>query len=337
MLASVCAGAQTSLDPGTRRIEGGFRELADRLVEQPDDAAFGPRLSELIDSASEMRQIEFISEVLLPLVRDQALLARSAKQLARIAMTARDYELADTLFETAYVASGREDLECLYAQAQALLQLGRLAAAEQRAVTIIEETGDDELERRARALLARAMHLRGRHADASRLLALLLAPDDPADVDPDALLLQSSVLVARDVPGVAPLEQLVRMHPASVASRMVSGNRVEEARLPVMLVTGPRDRLPEPMTDRSPSTVAARTDEPRVTAIQVGSFSNRDNAVHLTADLRKLGFNARSEPVDRDGRRFELVLVAVAGGSSEDAARTLAALRAAGYDGFRIY
>ncbi|MFW5718175.1 MAG: SPOR domain-containing protein, partial [Spirochaetota bacterium] len=72
-------------------------------------------------------------------------------------------------------------------------------------------------------------------------------------------------------------------------------------------------------------------------AIQVGSFSDPENARHLSDDLRDLDLDVVVETVDRNGRSLELVLVTVPDETSASASRVLGVLREAGYDGFLIY
>lgn len=324
----------------------GFDEAVEWLVANSSHEEFRERLSQVLGLAADVASLERVAREVVPLIEDRRLLADVGGRLGRFAMMIRDFELADELFESAYIASGGTDLESLYAQAQALLQIGRIAAAEQRARTVVAEAEDYELKRRAYAMVARTMHLRGRNEDAARLLDTLSELDDPDHVEPDTLLLQSAVLVSLERSGEEPLRRLERLHPQSVAVRMVGGRLVGEAPLPATMLTGPR-HVPTVESDRGEAAGASASDSgengdarpqtPRVTAIQVGSFSDRDNAVHLAADLRALGLEARIETVHRDGRSLELVLVSVPRGTTEEAALVLMALEGAGYRGFPIY
>ncbi len=325
--------------------EPGFDAAFDWLSGNPGHPEFHDRLEATLSLAEDVESLERVAREIVPLIDDRTLLADTARRLGRFAMTIRDYELAGELFESAYIASGGTDLASLFAQAQALLQTGRFTASEQRARTVVAETDDYELKRRAYALVARAMHLRGRHAEALRLLEILAELDDPEYVEPDSLLLQSAVLLALERSGTDPMRQLERLHPHSIAIRIASGRLVTPAPLPATLLTGTwdvsalagRDTAVPAAHAPDGSSEPARPQAPRVSAIQVGSFSDPDNAVHLVADLKELGLEAHVETVDRDGRSLELVLVPVPGGSPEEAARVLAALQDAGYRGFLIY
>ena len=327
-----------SLDAESHGQDPGPDEAIEWLIANSSHGAFRDRLSHVLDNARNVASLERVAREIVPLIDDRDLLADVAARLGRFAMTIRDFELADELFESAYIASGGTDLGSLYAQAQALLQIGRIAASEQRARTVVAETEDYELKRRAYATVARTMHLRGRNEDAARLLETLSGLDGPDDVEPDTLLLQSAVLVSLEMSGEEPLRRLERLHPQSVAVHMIGGRLVGEAPLPATLLTGPRD-VPAAESDRPEASGSgeARPQAPRVTAIQVGSFSDRDNAVHLAADLRGLGLETHTETVHRDGRSLELVFVSVPGGTTEEAALVLAALEEAGYRGFAVY
>ncbi len=333
--------------------EPSFGALADWLENNSGHSAFPDELDRLLDLAGSMEEIERVTTSILSLVANQSVLASTAKSLGNLWMTARDYARATDLFETAYIASGGADLASLFAAAQTQLQLGEVAAAGQRARLVVAETTDYELKRRAYALVARALHLQGRSADAARLLETLAALDDPTLVEPDALILQSTVLGSLDADAAGPIEQLARLHPQSVAMRIVNAELVFPASLPVSLLTGlppvapERDsgllpsleieRIIDSPADSSAGDSPPRTQAPVVTAIQVGSFSDSENAHHLADDLRDIGLEALAESVERDGRTLELVLVSVPDGSPEQASRILGVLRAAGYDGFLIY
>jgi tetratricopeptide (TPR) repeat protein len=353
--------------PQTRRLEppppsvtADFNDLVRWLVTNSGHSAFAGELDRTLDSAQSVADAYRIADEVLPVIANAELLASAARAIGRVALTVRDFERALELYDTAYIASGGTDLESLFAQAQSLLQLGELASAEQRARTIVTQAENYELKRRAYALIARSLHLRGRDEDAARLLATLSELDDPSLVEPETLLLQSSVLASIGEDANGPIAQLERLHPRSIAMRLVRGDLVEQAPLPAALLTGPapwhgaatgsdtpvdrgadgpgagRRAAESGATAAAPSQGAGSTG-PAVTAIQVGSFSDPDNARHLVGDLEELGLDAFVETADRDGRSLSLVLVDIPAGTPAGASRVLGVLRDAGYDGFLIY
>lgn len=351
------AGAQTrAVEPAPPEAPS-FDTLFAWLADRPGHSRFPDELDRLFSLATTTDELGRIESTILPIIADRSVLADAALRLGRIAITGRDFERASRLLETAFIASGSRDHGILFLQAQALLQSGRLADAELRARAIVDETDNYELKRRAYALVARALHLRGRSEDAVRPLETLSALDDPELVEPETLLLHGVVLqsLGRDA-GVA-IESLVRLHGGSVARRMLEGELIHHAPLPATLLAGvlntddhlellasaPPEAPPggeqtiDVEADGAEGAPAAARRSTSVTAIQVGSFSDPENAIHLADDLRDLGLTAVTESVERDGRSLSLVLVALPDGSTDAASRALGILRAAGYDGFLIY
>ncbi|MFW5745817.1 MAG: SPOR domain-containing protein [Spirochaetota bacterium] len=353
LLAAPAVGQTRAVEPPPPR-EADFDTISAWISSNPTHTAVADQLDRLMEAATTVEEVRRIAGEVLPGVVRDDVLAEAAADLARLTMTARDYRTASELAETAYIASGGEDLASLFLQAQALLQIGETDACEQRARMVVGRTDDYELKRRAYALVARAMHADGRSAEAERLLATLAELDDPALVEPDTLLLQSAVRAHAGESGAGPIEQLERLHPQSVAMRLVRGDLVEQAPLPSALIAtlpqsamrgaDPALRAPvpdateagpeaEPVADALPT----RSNAPSVSSIQVGSFSDADNARHLADDLRELGLEVAVETVERNEASLELVLVNVPEGTSASASRVLAVLREAGYDGFLIY
>ncbi|MFP4114311.1 MAG: SPOR domain-containing protein [Spirochaetales bacterium] len=348
LLVATALGAQSRpLEPPPPPDSADFAALIDWLVAHSGHSAFSSEIDRLIDMSQHVDHLVAIGDRLLPVIGDSGLLATTAKRLGGVAMTVRDYERAAELFDTAYIASGGADFESLFAQAQALLQTGNVAAAEQRARTVVARTTDYELKRRAYALVARALHLTDRDTEAAQLLATLSQLDEPELVEPDTLLLQSAVVDRLGDDDLDPISQLGRLHPDSVAMRLVQGRLVHQAPLPSTLLahTAPWQRTESAREGREESGEArttngsaeARESVARVTAIQVGSFADAENATHLAVDLESIGLDATTEEVDRDGHTLHLVLVRVPEGDPREAARALEALRDAGYEGFLIY
>lgn len=351
-LLAVSPAAQTRPVEPPPPDEADFSTLAEWITSNPGHTAVAGQVDRLIGMAATMDEIRRIASEVLPGIAHDDVLADAAATLARVTMIVRDYATASDLAETAYIASGGDDLESLFLQSQALLQTGHVVAAEQRARMVVSRTDDYELKRRAYALVARAMHAAGRSAEAARLLATLAELDDPALVEPDTLLLQSVVNEGIGRSASPPIEQLGRLHPQSVALRLVRGELVEQAPLPsALLATLPAEALPADASSASGTQQSAGrshspaevlptrgdADAPAVSAIQVGSFSDADNARHLAEDLRELDLDVVEKSVDRNGRSLELVLVTVDDGTSASASRVLGVLREAGYDGFLIY
>ena len=135
----------------------------------------------------------------------------------------------------------------------------------------------------------------------------------------------------------------MRLFPDSVAAAIVNGEsrRMILPGLPSALLLAQdsgSEGPPVGVHDAPPgSTTGVRRDQPRLSAVQVGSFTDADNAEHLTADLQLLGLAARAEAISREGTTLHQVVVDIVGGSTENAAKILSTLRENGFDGFLVY
>lgn len=93
---------------------------------------------------------------------------------------------------------------------------------------------------------------------------------------------------------------------------------------------------PKPAPEREAETAPAPQEEPAAAgslwAVQLGSFSNEDNAEGLAADLRDQGFAAFLSRVESGGRTLHRVRVGPQG-SREEADKVAAALARAGHSG----
>ncbi|TVQ23267.1 MAG: SPOR domain-containing protein [Spirochaetaceae bacterium] len=311
------------------------------LVANPGHPAFAERLEAAFDAAVTVTAIARLADRVIPVVTSSSTRAAWATRLADVLRTARDFERASALYETAFFASGGTDYAALYAQAQLLLQRGEFVAAEQRARTVVDRTDDYELKRRAFALVARVMQITGRSADAARSVDTLLALDDADLVEPETVLLLEYIVVpGRDDARAT----LLRLHPDSVALRTLDGTRVVPAPLPSLLMlatSGTEDARPvsaQPAAVAPASAAPTEADgaraEPVATAIQVGSFRDVDNANHLAADIRALGLRSTVVAQEREGTTVHVVLVPL-----DDATRntTMVRLMEAGFSGFPVF
>ena len=248
-----------------------------------------------------------------------------ASAAARILLAARDFEGAADLFEAAYLASSGSDLQSLFYQAVALLELGDTVGAERRARLALENTDDYELKRRAYTLMARALHLRGESETALPMLLTLAELNDPDLVEPETLVLLAEVRFALEQ--TADVDLLDTLHPQSVAAEIRVNDQLSRAVLPSYL------------SSRLDAVAVEEPDEgaPRVSSIQVGSFADAENAMHLADDLRELSIPASVTTTERDGRELSLVVIELASGDADEVSATIASLESAGYAGFLIY
>ena len=311
----------------------------DRLVEwllaNPTHAEFDARLAEAVDSVTTVARARALASALPRLLVTPDALERYALALAPILRTAREFTAARGLYAMAFMASGEQNLEAQFARAQLSLQLGELSLADQLARDVLARTDDYELKRRSYALVARALHADGRHAEAAGMVETLVALDDPLLVEPETLLLKERVERALGNSYSAD-QALAQSHPDSVAAQLFTNPQVGASALPIRFLEFSEVGSPV-VPDVLPS--EARTPDTRavsVTGIQVGSFRDPDNAHHMERDIEELDLAAEVRTQTREGQTIYTVVVGLDGGSS-DVVRTMEQLQTAGYDGFLIY
>jgi tetratricopeptide (TPR) repeat protein len=300
------------------------------LVRNPDHTASLEVLDEIFAEIASLDQLLLFVGTLLPDLPPGELLTEAASRSADLLMTARSWEQAAGLYQMAWESSGRTEFRALFRQAQLLVEMGDLSGAESRARTVVLESSDYELKRRAYALVARVMHMDGRSDDAAAILSTLIALDDPALVEADAFLLMSIVLqsTSDETEANALERRLAELLPDSIVLEY-DRSQVVAAPTPAALALGMPgfDRMADNAEETSPA----------VTAIQVASFVDADNAHQLALDLADLGLEVVQRTAVRDGMAFEQVLIPVLDGSARDAEQILARLHDAGYDGLLIY
>lgn len=330
------AGAQSRL-PGSPQpsADASFESLVGWLAVNPGHSGFAEALDRAVAAMQTVPQAEQLASVILADAHDGASVHGAIVSLGGVLRTARRFERAITLYEAAYFASAGADLHSLFLQAQLLLETGSFAASEQRARTVVAQADDYELKRRAYALVARLMHVTGRSAEALQLLDTLAALDDPEFVEPDTLLVRHAVRIATASGGESSIERLRRLHPESIAVLQLDHDRIEPAPLPSALLLSDGGPLASAATAGPPSSDDGSSAQ--VTAIQIGSFSDRDNAEHQAADLQTLGLDGRVVEERTGSRTLYRVLVSVPDGRPSEATRILGILRNAGLDGFMLY
>jgi len=329
-------------------------ERIEWIIANPGDRAVRGLFLDTIEDASSLAELNSVRQRALPTLVDRELRQEGSRALAAIYRTARQLTLAEELYGQAYeLSSGSPsgvDLESLFAQAQILLELGNLSQADKHARTVLNQTTDFSLKRRAYTLAARITYESGNSAQALEMLdtlASLANTDEFASdlVEVETLLLLRQILSISDDAGAAERidDLLVRLFPDSIAAGIVTSEsrRITLPGLPSALLLAalpdPESALSEARNPPSDVGLSARRDQPRLSAVQVGSFGDADNADHLTADLLRLGLAARTEAISREGSSLYQVVVDIPGGSTADAARILATLRENGFDGFLVY
>ncbi len=324
-------------------LDASVRERVDWLAAHGEHTAAGDVLDDILDEVRTIPEILYLSEQALANLSPD-LKGRGYRSVAAVLRSARRLEEAARDYGLAYEASGRTDLRSLFLQGQLLFELGDLSAADARARRVIAETSDYEIRRRAYTLAALIAYESGHEEEARRMLQTLASLNDSDYVEVESLVLLKGILdLAGDSTAAEQVEaMLVALFPESVdTARIVADNRyLRPAALPSALLLSPAGESPvvttEPALPES-EPAAQRRDQPQLSAVQVGSFSDPDNAMHLTRDLNRLSLDARTETISREGRSLYQVVVRIPGGKTEDAARVLSILRDNGFDGFLVY
>ena len=323
----------------------GSTSLSERmewLVANPEDTAVADVFSGLLEDARSIADLNAVRQRVLPTLVEQELRFNGIRALAAVYRTARQLSIAGELYQQAYELSCDArlgtDLDSLFAHAQILLELGDLGRADTEARAVLTQTTDYSLKRRAYTLVARIAYDGGDSAKAIEMLDTLATLANSGEtasdlVEVETLLLMRQILtVSGDTAAAERIDDLLlRLFPNSVAAGIANAES-RQMTLPglpsVLLLAQAADSEDAP---------AVRRDQPRLSAVQVGSFSDADNAEHLTADLQRLGLPARTEAISREGSTLHQVVVDISGGSTEDAAKIFSILRENGFDGFLVY
>jgi len=313
-----------------------FADRVNWLEANAANTKFASVLADTIDLAENISQADAIRDRIVRPTDPVLVGLDNVIRLAAIYRSARALNSAADLYGEAYSASGGADLESLFRQAQILFELGDIDSADSLARTVLSRTADYSLKRRAYTLVARAAYSRGDLDTALKLLETLASLASDTDHARDSVEVESLVLL-RDVrialgdnEGSAGVESLIdSLFPESMASALLSrGRSTTTAGLPgtLALATYDENYVDEPAREN-----------PRFTAVQVGSFEDAENATHLVSDLVALGLDAHSDMISREGRTLHQVVVAVADGSTEETARIFSILHDNGFNGFLVY
>ena len=348
LLVSLLVGGIAVAVPPERREP--LSERVEWLVMNPEEIAVTEVFHGVLEDVQSMEELGIVRQRVLPALTDRELRLDGTRALAVIYRTARQLTVAGELYRQAHELSAGTDLESLLAHSQILLELGDLRQADTEARAVLTQTTDYSLKRRAYTLAARIAYEGGESAKALEMLDTLASLANSGAtasdlVEVETLLLKRQILrVSGDAAAVERTDELlVRLFPDSVAAGIVESEsrKMTLSGLPSMLLLAeegddPREAIDARNDTFDPAPVVRR-DQPRLSAVQVGSFSDADNAEHLTADLQRLGLNARTEAIAREGSTLHHVVVDIPGGSTENAARILSTLRENGFDGFLVY
>ena len=356
LMVAVCAFGQsavagtvgTSLTGLPSDPKASVSQQIDWLAGNPQHPSAAIVFTELLNRVQSVAELDAIRLRVIPNLPDSALKLTAMRELAAVYRTARRLDHAEELYSQAYQLSGDSDLASLFALAQVLVDQGELADARAAARTVVVRTTDYSLKRRAYTLSARIAFEEGNTDGALQMLETLAAlvenGESAADlVEVESLLLMRELLqISGDSAGADRAAGLIdRLFPDSIAAGIVAGTS-RSLSLPALpsalLLSLDEESGPGlPAADGLPSSEAASRNQPRLSAVQVGSFSDEENARHLQEDLSRLGLDARTDAIAREGNTLHQVTVTIPGGSPENAAAVLATLRRNGFDGFLVY
>ncbi|MEE8441808.1 MAG: SPOR domain-containing protein [Spirochaetia bacterium] len=356
LLVSLLVGGVAVAEPPERNSP--LSERIEWLVVNPAHIAVTEIFADVLEDARSMADLDIIRQRIVPALVDRELRRDGLRAIAAVYRTARRLSIAGELYQQAYElscdssydASLATDLESLFAHAQILVELGDLRRADTETRTVLMQTTDYSLKRKAYTLTARIAYERGNSADALEMLDTLASLANTGEaasdlVEVETILLMRQILQAQgDREATARADDLlVHLFPGSVAAGIVTAEsrKIALPGLPSALlfaqVAETKEGAGEVGNNLPDLALSVRRDQPRLSAVQVGSFNDADNAEHLTADLRRMGLAARTEAVSRDGSAMYQVVVDIPDGSTENAARILSTLRASGFDGFLVY
>jgi len=326
------SGANDGEDKGP-----GYEELLESLQSLPDDAEIVEELHAAYTSLEDPREAVKLIRRFLPVLESREKRYTTLSRLAVLEEALGELEQAQLHYQAAaFAVSGTQRYKALLNSANLLIRQGhyRQAQLQLTRITDAEEAGEFRL--RAKLALVRAYLLDSETERARNMLA---------EISPKALtnsprLLYRVALLAHTL-GEKKLkdtvQELLYTHfPDSPESALMRG---EAGHLPDIhsvfgLLETPRD------TDAEKTAASQREDEERrekqsATAIQTGSFTDRENAVHLRKQLESHGFSVVIKPALIKETEYYRVLVKI--GENKTLNEVIIELKEKGYEGYPVY
>ncbi len=312
-----------------------------RLLQTPEDPTWDDLLLGAIDTASGLPSALLLLEQLANELRSPQRLCRVHRHTAVLKRAAGDVAAAQQAFVQAYQLSGGDDLRSLLDAAIIMHDRGLDREAEAAARIVVSHAQEYPLKRRATILAASCMAAGGNREQAQRLMRTLADVDDARHVEPEGLFLLFQLEMEAGVSGAdgMTLEQIRRLFPGGFLVQTLHGAG-PESRIPPNVQLTPR--LSAPALPGSPAEVPAATPvaaatgvgAPNADAVQLGSFTEQENAQHLRTDVEALGLRVEVlAPPDGEAPTYRVV---VRQSQEQSIVEIIAVLEEAGFAGIPV-
>lgn len=209
---------------------------------------------------------------------------------------------------------GDSDYSMLYRSALMLHYMGEYSRSELILLSIVRNSGDQDIKKKAYLLLARSFLARGDTEGYAEVKKQISSSNNPLNRFYLGGHLQDFPLAPEYLLNRGQIQFL----PDPLVSLGIIGSNEDKIRT---------------MEEDKPSPVE-KTGE-QVFLIQTGSFIDRENAEYLSKDLKALGFTTYVEKQQINGKLYNKVFVTA--GSVEEGRKLILKLKDKGYEGYPIY
>ena len=350
LLADPLAEAKKAEQKGD--IKGALSWYTQWVTSQPDLDRVGDIFFRTLEGIPDLENALKLLDVSLPKLKDPGHRSRALYLQASLWERMGAFEPAQRAYYLAYQTHpAPSSTPYLLRSACLLFEMGELEESEKLTRFVLSQTEKPEDRWEAQFHLARIFAVTHRTSDALTVGKRLLEEANSFRKDPQALLFflytvtgslglkkeQETYRVELEKKGgllknfIAP-ESKSRITPLPLPSLFFS-----EATLS-FTSPAPPARAPQTGEEAGMEKVEKSSPPPRATGIQVGSFSQKENAEYLAKDLQTIGFPVFVKQSQRtDGSFLYRTIVPLPTDPSENPQTLLIELKEHGYEGFFIF
>ncbi|GAB4370130.1 MAG: hypothetical protein Kow009_06680 [Spirochaetales bacterium] len=308
------------------------------------------QLQQAIDTLDDLDQALKLIEAALPRLKEPVHRSRVLYLQASFLERIGAFEPSERAYRAAFEAHPvPSSLPYLFRSACLLFELGELEESEKRFRSILNRAEKPEDRWEVQFQLARIFAFTGRPSDALTVGKRLLEEAPSYGKDPRTLL-----YFLYEVTGTLGQKEEQELYRTMLEKQggllnhflSARGNkRIIPMPLPSLFFSGAVPLETFPVSETSPEPMQVSKEQgnetipsPRITGIQLGSFSHRENAEYLARDVKKLGFpSIVQQSTRKDGSVLYRTIVPVRTESPENSQTLLIRLKEHGYEGFFLF